>query len=81
MSNIPDVGKRYEFLWPRSRPSMRLVGNVTKIETVDMYSSAVVDFGAEKPHKVLLDDCRVREVGPEEPFAFQIRMKRRGGGA
>lgn len=76
MSGIPDVGSRYEFIWPARKPAMRLVGIVTGIETVDAFSSAVVDFGEKKPHKVMLHDCKIRKVGPDEPFAFQIRMKR-----
>lgn len=69
------VGKRYEFLWPRQKPWMRMVGDVIAIRKEDFGEIAIVKFDPnKKPHEVILSRARIKPS--DEPGCWQYRGMR-----
>ena len=69
-----EIGKRYEFLWPKDRPCMRMIGSVVELRDGREGRLARIDFGGRTTHVVQLEVARVREASDDEPGGWWAKI-------
>lgn len=73
-----EIGKRYEFCWPKRKPTMKMIGTVVGRSGEGFNDIVDVLYDPSKePHGILLFQARIKFPSENDPNGFWFKSARK----